>query len=566
MNRRSVSGVTLVPDYDADLLSRIPLTARSILQVGYRNPGLIDAYRLMNPRARILGAPQPDVPLTRISASFDRVVTDADQLKNLDCIVFDDPTAPDIAALIGRYANCLGPDGTILMRLRNPYHWRIAEAVLRGTGKPVTGEPVTGEPVIGEPAIAVGGVDADALREPLGAQGLTVVDVTPQEDDVEAAERFVDALRSTLSALGIDAKRYHQRAIGHHAIWRLSKAPVARMVVAGNMLKPVGGVSHVRVVHPLHALASDPGVVTQVTDRLLVTEDETPRIFVLHRPALQGERGASVITALSEAGYIIVTEFDDHPDHFDMMRAGGELSFTGVHAIQTSTPTLAGELKKYNGEVGVFANALVSLAEVRNFANLDYMTFFFGALNREADWQPHMAVINEIAGLAGGRLRFQVVHDSQFFDALDTPYKTFTPTCDYPTYQRLLGDSEISFMPLSDTAFNRSKSDLKFIEAAAHRVAALASPIVYESTITSGKTGLIFRNPDELRLALMRLVALPNLTRALADSARDYVRQERMLAYQVAGRLEWYRSLWDRREALEMQRRKRLARYAGLAA
>ena len=104
---------------------------------------------------------------------------------------------------------------------------------------------------------------------------------------------------------------------------------------------------------------------------------------------------------------------------------------------------------------------------------------FFGALNREQDWSPFMPTINAVAAMAGERLKFQVVHDQSFFDALETPHKTFTPTCDYETYLRILGGSDISFMPLADTPFNRAKSDLKFIEAAACRVAALASSVVY---------------------------------------------------------------------------------------
>jgi hypothetical protein len=59
---------------------------------------------------------------------------------------------------------------------------------------------------------------------------------------------------------------------------------------------------------------------------------------------------------------------------------------------------------------------------------------FFGALNREKDWQRLMPVINAVAAEAGDRLKFQVVHDQSFFSALDTQHKTFTPTCDYDTY------------------------------------------------------------------------------------------------------------------------------------
>ncbi len=107
------------------------------------------------------------------------------------------------------------------------------------------------------------------------------------------------------------------------------------------------------------------------------------------------------------------------------------------------------------------------------------------------------------------------MHDQSFFAALDTQHKTFTPTCDYDTYLRILGESEVCFMPLGDTAFNRAKSDLKFIEAGACRVATLASTVVYGDSIEDGRTGLLFRDPTEFRAGLLRLVAMPELAQDL---------------------------------------------------
>jgi hypothetical protein len=43
---------------------------------------------------------------------------------------------------------------------------------------------------------------------------------------------------------------------------------------------------------------------------------------------------------------------------------------------------------------------------------------------------------------------------------------------------------------------------------------------------------------------------MPDLARSLGEAARHYVASERMLAYQVAPRIAWYRSLWSRREEL----------------
>jgi glycosyltransferase involved in cell wall biosynthesis len=255
---------------------------------------------------------------------------------------------------------------------------------------------------------------------------------------------------------------------------------------------------------------------------------------------------------LIDKGYVVVSEFDDHPV---FMRERGVnldevLTFRAVHAVQTSTPALAETLREQNPEVGMFANGIFELPPVRNFADPEHLTLFFGAINRAPDWAPMMGALNEVARAVGDRLKFLVVHDQAFFDALETPYKTFEPMGDYASYMRLLGSAEIAFMPLADTPFNRAKSDLKFIEAGAARVAALASDVVYGGVVQDGKNGILFRNALELRAGLLRLLAYPEATRRMGEAARAYVAAERMLAYQVSARTAWYRSLWERREAL----------------
>ena len=257
-----------------------------------------------------------------------------------------------------------------------------------------------------------------------------------------------------------------------------------------------------------------------------------------------------MIRALLSGGWLIVTEFDDDPDHFGLLDAEDQFAFRGVHAVQVSTPALATILRTRNPEITVFPNAIHSLPDVNNFRDPRVLTLFFGALNRERDWAPLMPMLNAVVEKAGDRLRFAVVHDQAFFNALQTPHKVFTPTCDYDSYLALLGKCEISLMPLGDTQFNRAKSDLKFIEAGACRVAALASHVVYADSIDDGRTGLLFHSPEEMRDRLLRMVAMPELALDLGNSARSYVASERMLAYQVAPRIAWYRSLWARRDEL----------------
>ncbi len=541
---------------ESDLLSRIPLTANTVLDVGCGNGELAAAYRRMNPRARLFGIETDPAAADFAALHFDQLVTtdvEADPLPfalpdGIDCIIYDDVLhrLRDPWALLRRHADALSNDGILLIRVPNAEYWRLTEQRLRG------------HPEVREP---VNAMSITAIQEALRGVGLTQCDFVAGDTDDEA-RRFFDAIAPTLTALGIDSGAYANRAGSSHLICRVHSTPIQPMFLAGNMLEPVGGVSHVRVVHPIQAAASDPRVIAAVTNQVgrRGQNDHAPRIFVMHRPSLLGEQAVDTVNSLMDAGYLTVTEFDDHPEHFKMMHMGGDLSFRGVHALQTSTIAMAEVLRKYNPEVAVFPNAIVSLPDVRNFASPHGITLFFGALNRERDWQPLMPVINAVAAKAGNRLRFQVIHDQLFFDALESPHKTFTPTCDYDTYLRILGESELCFMPLGDTSFNRAKSDLKFIEASACRVASLASTVVYGDSIEDGRTGLLFRDPTEFHARLLRVVAMPELAQDLADAARRYVAEHRMLAYQVAPRIAWYRSLWSRREALERARQARIER------
>jgi SAM-dependent methyltransferase len=545
----------------SDLLPRIPLTARTILDVGCGNGDLMAAYRRLNPNARLLGIDRDAAAAATARRHMDYVAAADVETEPLpfalpdgiDCIIYNGilEHLRDPRALVRRHAQALNPDGVMVICVPNIDYWRTTEQQLRGIRHDVA---------IRDSTAPLGAwLSLDGMTRELADVGLILCDVATREPDGESAGWFAEALAPSLAALGINPAEYTKRAAASHLILRVRREPVEQLILAGSMLVPVGGVSHVRVVHPLQAVGTEPGVSTCVTDQVDLRQpaDHRPRIFVLHRPVLIAERGLETVRMLTEAGYLVVTEFDDHPDHFDMMRAGGSLTFTGVHALQTSTMALAEVLRTYNPEIAVFPNALVSLPDVRNFADPRAITMFFGALNRERDWKPYMPAINAVASKAGDRLKFQIVHDKVFFDALETPHKAFTPTCDYETYMDILAGSEISFMPLSDTPFNRAKSDLKFIEAGSFRVAALASTVVYGNSVEDGRTGLLFRDPVEFEARLARLVAMPELARNLGDVAEN-----RMLAYQVAPRIAWYRSLWARRDILTEALRVRLLRPA----
>jgi SAM-dependent methyltransferase len=558
-------GATLYPDYaNPELLDKLPLNAKTLLDTGCATGALGLAYLRRNPAARYLGIELNGAAAATAAPRLTDIFTGDAEINplpfelpdGLDCLIYGDVLEHliDPWTLLKRQAEALRPGGSAIVCMPNMEHWSVVLRLLKGNFDYDNSGILDRTHLRWFTPRTMG----DALRQ----AGLELADVSPRPVDTANANKFTQALAPGLAALGIDPAEYFNRAAPVQFIWRARKTPPPRIFINATMLAPLGGVSDVRIVEPQRALRTDSAVLTAVTPEPDFGPGmaDMPKIAVLHRPLLMGETGLARIRALLAKDYLIVTEFDDHPVF--MANRGLDLaqllSFKAVHAIQTSTPALAEVLAAENPEIAVFENAIFELPGIRNFANPDQITLVFAALNRGDDWAPTIPALNDVARAVGRRLKFVVAHDKDFFDALDTSEKEFHPTLDYPAYLNLLANAEIAFMPLADTVFNRAKSDLKFIEAAACRTVSLASPIVYGTSIQNQKTGLIFNDLAELRAHLLRILAYPEAARRIADAARAYVANNRMLAYQLPPRIAWYTDLWSRRDALTAKLRERM--------
>ena len=118
--------------------------------------------------------------------------------------------------------------------------------------------------------------------------------------------------------------------------------------------------------------------------------------------------------------------------------------------------------------------------------------------------------------------------------------------------------THISLLPLRDNVFNRSKSDLKFIECAGNGSVVMASPTVYANTVKDGETGFIYHNADEFYQKLKMLINNQNKRREVAEKAYEYVKHNRLLSQHYEERWDWYNELLDRLPELNAETKKRI--------
>jgi hypothetical protein len=309
----------------------------------------------------------------------------------------------------------------------------------------------------------------------------------------------------------------------------------------------------IRARLPAQALGAEPDLAVAYATppfRLPPASREQPKILVLQRPgSTDDELWRQSLAESIAKGWLVVLEFDDHPDLVAEVTGRPVVweRFGHQHAIQTSTARLATLFARWNPEVAVFRNAVFELLP---FPELERAaSVFYGGVTRgafAADAARALAPAIE----AFPNTPFEVVGDRAVFDALPTSMKRFHDYLAYEDYLELMSTCSVSLSPLAPRRHIETKSDAKFLDAARAGVLTLASPPVYEEIITHGETGLIARELADWAPLLTRALADRGDRQRMARNAWDYVRGERMFAHQIADRKAWYRSLWDRREAL----------------
>ncbi len=117
----------------------------------------------------------------------------------------------------------------------------------------------------------------------------------------------------------------------------------------------------------------------------------------------------------------------------------------------------------------------------------------------------------------------------KLFDPLPLHKKRCTPPGSIDEYYDFLAKIHIGIAPLKNTAFNRSRSDVKFLEYAVSGVVPVLSRMEpYLRFVKNEETGFLYKDSSELIGILNRLAEDASLRRGIAKSARQYVMTERL--------------------------------------
>jgi glycosyltransferase involved in cell wall biosynthesis len=262
---------------------------------------------------------------------------------------------------------------------------------------------------------------------------------------------------------------------------------------------------------------------------------------------LQAQRGAAweaFVHRLRDAGVIVLFEIDDYahsirrvPDH-DFARVWDKEALRELDAVMracdgliASTPYLAQQYQDRTPRTWVCRNGIdLPRYDLTLPARDDVVIGWAGATGHGGALRPWLGEISAVMD-AREDTRFVTI-GQPFADELAGRFgerRTLSlPFGPLETYPAAMTHFDVALAPAGDSGFFLAKSDLRWLEASALGIPAIADPVVYPD-IDHGVTGFHARTPAQAREAMLALAADRELRRGVGQAARTVVRETRSM-------------------------------------
>ena len=542
----------------AAMLPHLPQNARRLLLLGAESEGLALAFKSLNPtaycaalRPMSAGKQATDGAINLwVNVDLDQGLSKLAVIKpQMDMlVVMADAWAwvKDPLRMLKELRRFMAKDAVCVVWAPNVAHWQRLELLLQGRTPP--------GPVF----------DSQQVRNLLGDAGWTLQSAGARQGNPKQNDQALAKWSGLASSLNLSVQQLGRSLLPKQWMVSAVNGPVhAGLYIAAVGLPPrVAGTNEARMQYPLNALKTLPGVrCVHGEGRLSIPPQFQPGILMLSRQFMNSPDMLSSLETKVREGWVLVADMDDDPLHWPEYQASDFLAFKGVHAVTVSTPELARRIAVWNPHVHVLPNAVhwiqTKLTAIPK--QKPRVRVFFGALNRQPDWQAIMPGLVAAAVNLGDSIEFVVVHDQAFHDALPkTSVKSFHPTLSHAAYGELLASCDIALLPLLDNAFNRCKSDLKLIECAAAGVVPICASVVYADNPAHHSFAKFADAPAEWMAALIKLSKQTGELNRRAKLGYAYASSVRMHSQQVVVRRDLYLSLLADRDMLEAHRQQRL--------
>jgi len=569
-----------------DLLDALPITAKRVLEIGCGEGALGAAFKRRQPQVVWTGVELAPTPAATALGHIEQCyVADAEAEPSdlpwalwagaMDVVVLGDVIEHfrDPWRMLARLARCLAPKGVLVACVPNVGHWSVIEQLLHGQFS------YQSQGLLDRTHLRF--FTASSILELLSQAGLCPIKMRSREFVLEQPrfDRFFASMQAWLQQEGGSAAAFKQRLLTLQYVVRAvprpsstHPAPVRRMVIAVLAMAPA--FADVRTRLPLAAFASMPDIEVHYFERSAQLPDlppDLPKVLIVQRQLPQDpEQWAATVKQLGAKGWLVMAEWDDHPDLFAprIRRSFDQAPWASVmhaHGVITSTALLAHTIRKVRGDQRVlcFENCLLELPRLSDKKRIRHgpqnrlgvpaseglmpgetVNVFYGALNRTAEGSSLMRALKPIFD-HHQHLHLTVMQDRQVFEAAAIERKAFIAASDYQGYQQCLAGCDIALLPLAPNKPNACKSDLKFIECGANELACIASPTAYDHTIRHGETGLVAESEADFVHWLDALAKDRGRIEQLGQAARRYVAEQRLLSQHLEVRVDALFDAWQ---------------------